>query len=50
MSDTIKLLNAYRDAVAKRAFWEDHGSRGDGHLEAARAVEAAARRALLKAV
>lgn len=47
---TLALINAYRDAVAQRVFWEDHGSHGDGRLEDARKVESSARRALVKAM
>lgn len=43
MNEFDKALAAYAKAVAKRAFWEDHGNRGDGHLESARIVERAAK-------
>ena len=48
MASTLTdALDAYRDAVARRAFWEDNGHRLDGRLEEARAAETVARRAVL---
>lgn len=38
-----QALDAYRDAVASRAFWEDHGHYGDPNLAQARERESAAR-------
>lgn len=49
MDEFTKALDAYRDAVAARAFWEDNGTRRDGKLESARADEAAARLAVRNA-
>lgn len=46
MDEFTRALDAYRDAVATRAFWEENGTRRDGKLEAARTREAAARRAV----
>jgi hypothetical protein len=43
-----QALNSYRDAVARRAYWEDHGHRRDGNLEEARVAEAAARRVVVR--
>jgi len=46
MDEFTKALDAYRDAVAARAFWEENGTRRDGNLELARAREASARLAV----
>lgn len=43
------LLNAHRDAVANRSFWENHGRHGDGNLDAAIERERVARAAVLSA-
>lgn len=42
-------LDRYRDAIASRAYWQDHGSHGDGRLAHARRVEDAARAAVERA-
>ena len=44
-----ELLDTYRDAVANRCFWENHGRHGDGNLDAAVERENVARAAVLKA-
>ena len=49
MSNMPELLNAYRDAVANRSFWENHGRYGDGNLAAAIERERMARAAVLSA-
>ena len=43
----VLALNAYRNAIASRIYWETHGNWGDGNLELAKRVEGQARRALL---
>lgn len=50
MGDLNRALAAYRDAVAKRAFWEHHGTRRDGNLENAKAVEKVALRDLKRTI
>ena len=49
MSTMPVLLNAYRDAIASRSFWENHGRYGDGNLDAAIERERMARAAVLSA-
>ena len=43
----VLALNAYRDAIQDRVFWEHHGRWGDGHLDLAKRAENKARRLLL---
>lgn len=50
MSDVLKALDSYRDAVANRARWEDKGTRRDGNLEKAQEAEKSARRDLLNTI
>ena len=50
MSATTQALAAYRKAVKNTTYWEDHGHRGDGKLEAAQTAEKEARAALLKVI
>jgi len=38
-----KLLDAYRDAIARRVYWESHGTHGDERLPQALADESSAR-------
>lgn len=45
-----EALDAYRDAVAKRAYWEHNGTRRDGKLETAHSAELRARTDIFKAV
>ena len=52
MQTTITLpqaLDAYRKAIQNTAFWQDHGSWGDGKVEGAKIAEKAARAAVVAA-
>lgn len=49
MTDLRKALDRYKHAVAKRTFWEDHGTSRDGHLEEALDVEYDARKEVFTA-
>lgn len=49
-SDILKRLNDYRSTIRTAAYWEDHGRRGDGKLEAAREEESKARALLLQVI
>ena len=40
------ILDAYRDAVARRTYWEDNGTRKDGRLELAAEWETNCRNAV----
>ena len=40
------VLDAYRDAVARRTYWEDNGTRKDGRLELAAEWETNCRNAV----
>lgn len=50
MTEIPRLLTAYADAVARRAYWKDHGHRGDGNDVKALADEREARRAVIAAI